>query len=174
MSTTKLRLGPLPKTENIKLTFTCPASLKADLERYAALHSHTYGEEVDALTLIDQTPAPPVAPSGLGATAVSSSRIDLAWTDNATNESGFRLERALDGLTFAEIATLGAGVTSYSNTGLAPSTTYTYRVRAYNAVDASAYSNTASATTGAPSATYQAETATVVAVRTSRATNTAR
>lgn len=45
MSTTKLRLGPLPKTENLKLTFTCPASLKADLERYAALHSQTYGEE---------------------------------------------------------------------------------------------------------------------------------
>lgn len=52
MSTTKLRLGPLPKTENLKLTFTCPASLKADLEHYAALHSQTYGEEVDALTLI--------------------------------------------------------------------------------------------------------------------------
>ena len=52
MSTTKLRLGPLPKTESLKLTFTCPASLKADLERYAALHSQTYGEEVDALTLV--------------------------------------------------------------------------------------------------------------------------
>ena len=52
MSMTKLRLGPLTRTENLKLTFTCPASLKADLERYAALHSHTYGEEVDALTLI--------------------------------------------------------------------------------------------------------------------------
>lgn len=52
MSMTKLRLGPLPRTENLKLTFTYPASLKADLERYAALHSRTYGEEVDALTLI--------------------------------------------------------------------------------------------------------------------------
>lgn len=52
MSTTKLRLGPLPKTESLKLTFICPANLKADLERYAALHSHVYGEEVDALTLI--------------------------------------------------------------------------------------------------------------------------
>ncbi|MFY1054654.1 DUF2274 domain-containing protein [Ectopseudomonas khazarica] len=36
----------------MKLTFTCPASLKADLKRYAALHSQTYGEEVDALTLV--------------------------------------------------------------------------------------------------------------------------
>ena len=48
ISTTKLRLGPLTNTENLKPTF----SLKADLERCAALHSQTYGEEVDALTLI--------------------------------------------------------------------------------------------------------------------------
>ena len=52
MTPNKLRLGPLPKTENLKVTFTCPASLKADLERYAAVHSQAYGEEVDALTLI--------------------------------------------------------------------------------------------------------------------------
>ena len=53
MSTTKkLRLGPLPKTETVKVTFSCPADLKADLERYAALHAQAYGEAVDAVTLI--------------------------------------------------------------------------------------------------------------------------
>jgi hypothetical protein len=52
MSTNKLRLGPLPKTEIIKVTFACSASLKADLDRYATLHSQTYGEAVDAATLI--------------------------------------------------------------------------------------------------------------------------
>jgi hypothetical protein len=52
MNTSKLRLGPLPKSETVKLTFTCPASLKADLDRYAALHAQTYGEPVDAMTLI--------------------------------------------------------------------------------------------------------------------------
>ena len=53
MSTTKkLRLGPLPKTESVKLTFACPAGLKADLDRYAALHAQAYGEAVDAMTLI--------------------------------------------------------------------------------------------------------------------------
>ncbi|ALK31124.1 MULTISPECIES: DUF2274 domain-containing protein [Burkholderia] len=53
MSTTrKLRLGPLPDTQIVKLTFTCSASLKADLDRYAALHAQTHGEAVDALTLI--------------------------------------------------------------------------------------------------------------------------
>ena len=53
MSTTrKLRLGPIPKTESTKLTFSCPVSLKADLDHYAALHAQAYGEEVDAATLI--------------------------------------------------------------------------------------------------------------------------
>lgn len=41
MSTTrKLRLGPLPKTESSKLTFACPASLKNDLDRNAAVLQH--------------------------------------------------------------------------------------------------------------------------------------
>jgi hypothetical protein len=48
----RLRLGPLPKTETAKLTFTCTVVLKAELERYAAMHSQTYGETVDAVTLI--------------------------------------------------------------------------------------------------------------------------
>lgn len=53
MSTSrKLRLGPLPKTETVKLTFTCTASLKTELDRYAALHAQTYGETVDAMTLV--------------------------------------------------------------------------------------------------------------------------
>lgn len=52
MMTRKLRLGPLPKTETVKLTFACPATLKHDLERYAELHAQTYGESVDAVSLI--------------------------------------------------------------------------------------------------------------------------
>jgi hypothetical protein len=51
-ATRKLRLGPLPKTESVKLTFACPVALKADLERYAAVHGQTYGQEIDVMTLI--------------------------------------------------------------------------------------------------------------------------
>ncbi|WP_219953255.1 DUF2274 domain-containing protein [Dickeya zeae] len=50
--TRKLRLGPLPKIESVKLTFVCPADLKAKLDRYAAMHAQTYGEAVDAVMLI--------------------------------------------------------------------------------------------------------------------------
>ncbi len=46
--TRRLRLGPRPKTGTVKLTFTCTVVLKAELERYAAMHSQAYGELVDA------------------------------------------------------------------------------------------------------------------------------
>lgn len=48
----KLRLGPLPRTEVVKVTFACAAALKVELERYATMHGQTYGEPVDAVTLI--------------------------------------------------------------------------------------------------------------------------
>jgi hypothetical protein len=84
----------------------------------------------------------------LTATAVSSSQINLSWADNSNNENGFAIERKTgSGGTYAEIATVGAGVTSFQNTGLTASTTYYYRVLAFNADGDSAYSNEASATT---------------------------
>ncbi len=52
LSTSKLRLGPLPKTATVKVTFACTTALKAELDRYAELHAKTYGEPIDAATLI--------------------------------------------------------------------------------------------------------------------------
>ena len=90
-------------------------------------------------------------PSGLTATAASGTRINLAWIDNSTNEQGFRIERAPDVSgapgTFAQIASVGANVTTYGNTGLTNGTGYWYRVRAYNAAGTSGYSNVATSTT---------------------------
>jgi len=94
--------------------------------------------------------APPAAPTGLGASAVSYQRIDLAWSDNATDETGFRIERSPDGAAWAEVATLGANTSAWSDDGLAASTSYSYRIRAYSGAGTSAYSNTATATTQAP------------------------
>ncbi len=92
-------------------------------------------------------PNPPAAPNGLGATAVSASQINLSWTDASTNEAGFRLEQSSDGTSFGQIAELGANATSYQDSGLAGNTSYTYRVRAFNAGGNSGYSTTASALT---------------------------
>lgn len=89
----------------------------------------------------------PVAPSNLTASAISSSQIDLAWTDNASDETGYKIERKTAGGTYAEIAQVGANVTSYQNTGLTAGTEYFYRVRGYNGSGDSSYTNEASATT---------------------------
>jgi len=89
----------------------------------------------------------PAAPSNLAATAVSSSRIDLSWTE-VSSETGFSIERKTgESGIFGEIAQTGMNSMSYGDTGLSPSTTYFYRVRAYNASGYSVYSNEAQATT---------------------------
>ena len=98
-------------------------------------------------------PVPPAAPTNLTATTVSSSQINLSWTDNANNENGFKVEQSTDGTNFTQIAMLGSNTVSFSATGLAASTTYFYRVVSFNDAGNSSFSNTASATTsGAPSA----------------------
>ena len=90
----------------------------------------------------------PAAPASLTAKAAGTTRIDLKWQDLARNEAGYTVERAPDPAgPFIPIASLGAGKTSYSNTGLEPNTTYYYRVLATNSAGPSPYSNVASATT---------------------------
>ncbi len=93
------------------------------------------------------TGTPPQAPSNLVATTVSDSEIDLSWTDNSSDEAGFKVERKLYGESFSQVAVLGANVTSYNDTELSSYRTYYYRVRSYNDGGNSGYSNEASATT---------------------------
>ena len=94
-------------------------------------------------------PALPAAPSALTATAVSSTRINLAWIDNSSNESGFKIERCKNPncTNFAQIAQVGANITTFGDTTVTKNTAYTYRVRAFNVGGNSSYSNTASAKT---------------------------
>lgn len=90
-----------------------------------------------------------VGPSNLGATNVSGDQNDLSWTDNSSNEDGFKVESSLNSQfgPFSQIATTSADVVSYSNTGLIADQTYYYRVRAFNAGGISGYSNTVYAIT---------------------------
>lgn len=50
--TAKLRLGPLPRSDVVRLTVMLPAGVKADLDRYAELFGAAYGEAVDAAALV--------------------------------------------------------------------------------------------------------------------------
>jgi len=92
--------------------------------------------------------SPAAAPTGLVAAPSSTSQINLTWQDTNGNDTQSRIERKTGtGGTFAQIAAPGANVFAYPDTGLIPSTTYVYRVRACNAVGCSAYSSEATATT---------------------------
>jgi subtilisin family serine protease len=68
----------------------------------------------------------------LTATPVSPLQIDMAWTDRATDETGYRIYRSTDGTPYSLVATVGVNGSLYSDSGLTDGTRYNYRVRAYN------------------------------------------
>ena len=90
----------------------------------------------------------PSAPTGLSAVAISKTQINLSWNDNSDNETGFMIERkAGDAGNYELIGTTSANISTYSDTGLTQNTRYYYRVKAYNEIGESSYSNEASAIT---------------------------
>ncbi|HXB56240.1 MAG TPA: fibronectin type III domain-containing protein, partial [Vicinamibacteria bacterium] len=95
-------------------------------------------------------PPPPTAPTNLTATAASTGQINLSWTNTGTSQTGVKVERSVDNVTFTQITIAGATAVSYSDTGLNSSTTYSYRVRATNVSGDSPYSAAASVATLAP------------------------
>jgi titin len=91
--------------------------------------------------------APPAAPTGLTASAVSSTQIKLQWTDHSTNETAFEVYRQSGTGSWTLVAVLPPGSTSYTDKSVVANTSYRYRVRAANDVWASAFTNEASAQT---------------------------
>jgi hypothetical protein len=85
----------------------------------------------------------PAAPTSLAGSAISSSRIDLTWTDNSAIETGFRIERCTGNrcTNFVVVGNTDANVTAFTDMGLASRTSYRYRARSYNATGVSAPSN---------------------------------
>ncbi|OQP57870.1 gliding motility-associated C-terminal domain-containing protein [Niastella populi] len=104
----------------------------------------------------------PFSPRNLKATAISTSEIELVWEDRSANETGFKIERSTDGVAFTQIATVGADITTYVNTGLTKASMYYYRVIAHNTMGSSYYSNISSAVTqgvnAAPTFTFVSDT----------------
>ena len=99
-------------------------------------------------TLPPSSTTVPVQPSGLIATVVSSTEIDLSWTNNANNQTGFVIQ-AMTGTTgsFTQIAAVPGSTFTFNNTGLSAGTQYSFQVAATNGAGPSTFSNVATATT---------------------------
>ncbi len=118
----------------------------------AAGNLSTYSSIATATTPAAVDATPPSAPTALSAAAVSATRIDLSWTASTDNVgvTGYRVERCQGAgcTTFAQVGTPTG--TTYSDTGLAPSTTYRYQVRAVDAAgNLGPYSSIATSSTSA-------------------------
>ena len=94
----------------------------------------------------------PLAPSGLTFAPVTATTIQLNWTDNAINEFGYVVYKSTDGTNFSFLAQTAAGATSFTDTGLTPTTTYFYRVYAVTEGALSGTFISGSQATGAPGA----------------------
>jgi PKD repeat protein len=135
--------------------YSLPASIQGTVYVRVTDSDHSAGNREQNAIYIDhlyiqsetQSGDPPAAPSGLSVEAVSATRIDLAWFDNASDEYGFHIERSFDNTNWSQIASVEADRTGDIDPTVSPNTTYYYRVRAYNGSGTSSYSNTASATT---------------------------
>jgi hypothetical protein len=118
---------------------------------YRVMATNAVGNSAYSNTASAVVPTGPAAPTNLVATLQTPTQVGLTWIDNATDETGFQIERATvtGGVTgpFAVIATLGVNVSAYSDATVAPNTTYAYRVFASNAVGSSLPSNVAQITT---------------------------
>jgi hypothetical protein len=120
---------------------------KYRVKAYNALMESGYSNEVDVTTSLFTISAPG------GLTAVLNTdptMVDLNWNDNSSNESGFKIQRApgdeSTATSFIDIATVGVGITTYTDSDVDEATTYTYRVYAYNADTQSAFSDKADIT----------------------------
>src|SRR5262249_40855227 len=100
---------------------------------------------LDVFGLFPPVAAVPVAPSDLtGTPLLGGTQIQLSWANNATNATGVKILRSTDGVNFAQVNTVARNVTTFTDTGLVPSTLYFYQVVATNQLGDSPPSNTAS------------------------------
>jgi fibronectin type 3 domain-containing protein len=145
-SSTPINSSPVSSTSYVDTTVTNGTTYYYTV---AAVNGSGQGASSGEASATPQ--AAPAAPTGAHTTLVSTTEIDLAWTDNATNAAGYNFLRSVNGGAYTQIATLGASAASYDDTTLTAGTSYSYEVDAFNVGGVSAFNTVASTTlTSAP------------------------
>ena len=133
---------------------------------YIVVAYNAAGDAASNPVTVAPAATPPAAPTNLTATLQNGPQVVLTWSDNATNETGFAIERAVGAGAFSLLATVGprnnTGNVTYTDATVTAGNTYTYRVKAVNGGGSSAYSNTASVSVPAVPAAPSGLTATAV------------
>ena len=134
-------------------SYSIPVTQSGTLQVYAVDgggngdEAHAQGFAITVSGGTSSQVAPPLKPTDLTATGISSSQINISWKDNSTNETGYKVYRSSDGgVTWLLTKTLGANISAWSDTGLGANSTYSYQVAAYNSAGA-VYSLITSAST---------------------------
>lgn len=128
---------------------TTPAPYKGKLDELKIFNYALSAAEVAAIynTTLINSPSNLTFETSIVAIPTPSSIITLNWIDNSNNEANFIIERSSDGLSFVEIAEVGANTITYTDTNLDAKTKYYYRLKATNKTDSSAYSEVFTVTT---------------------------
>jgi FtsP/CotA-like multicopper oxidase with cupredoxin domain len=167
--------SPFAPSKGTTVSYTDPIGNTKDVYFYRVFASNTIGDTwdysdpnlnegasfptlnldsipTDVATFGSTAPTPPAAPTNLSALLQAGPQALLTWTDNSKDETGFVIERSLDGVVFSVLAQVGSGVVSYTDSTISTGSTFTYRVAALNSAGSSVYSNTASISLAAPAA----------------------
>jgi hypothetical protein len=123
-----------------------PGFVGTDSFTFRPQDSYSFGS-IGTVSISVTSPTVPLAPSGLLAQSGAPTSVTLTWSDNSRNETSFEIERSIDKSAWKLLVSVGANTNSYSDTTVVKNKSYSYRVRAVNAVGKSDFSNTVSVKT---------------------------
>jgi hypothetical protein len=128
--------SPLQTTGTLNVTGV--TTLKLEVAIVGTSNSYDHADWAGA-QLSTSTAVPPAAPTGAKVSNLSSTEVDLAWTDNATNETAYLVLRSTDNVNFTAFTPLPANTITYADKSVVIGTTYYYRIEASNAAGVSGF-----------------------------------